>query len=156
MSIFGSILSSIFGTPAHAEGAPPASAPTSAPATAPASAPAGTAAPAPTSTAANAPTAAAPKAAAAPAAGAAKADVAAVLDKLTDEQDEDLEWRTSIVDLLKLLGLSSSLATRKELAKELGYTGDTKDSGKMNVWLHKQVMTKLAENGGVVPAELRD
>ena len=90
-------------------------------------------------------------------AGGAKAaavDVAAVLDDL--DSDEDLDWRKSIVDLMKLLKLDSSLTARKALAKELAYTGDMGDSAKMNVWLHKQVMTKLAENGGVVPADLRD
>ena len=154
MSIFGSILSSIFGTPAHAEGAPPA-----APAAPAASAPGAAPSAAPTKTAANETPAAKPAAAsAAGAPGATKmqaVDVAAVLDKLTDDQDEDLDWRKSIVDLLKLLGLSSSLATRKDLAKELGYTGDMKDSGTMNIWLHKQVMTKLADNGGKVPADLK-
>ena len=83
-------------------------------------------------------------------------DVAAVLDKLRVTTDEDLDWRVSIVDLMKLVKLDSSLKARKELAKELGYTGVMNDSAKMNVWLHKQVMTKLAENGGVVPSELRD
>jgi hypothetical protein len=84
----------------------------------------------------------------------APVDVAAVLDKLDEKSDEDLDWRVSIVDLMKLVKLDSSLKARKELAQELGYTGDTGDSAKMNVWLHKQVMTKLAENGGVVPKEL--
>ncbi|WP_294640677.1 DUF3597 family protein, partial [uncultured Aureimonas sp.] len=65
-------------------------------------------------------------------------------------------WRHSIVDLLKLLDLDSSLSARQELAKELGYTGDHNDSAAMNTWLHRQVMTKLAANGGTVPAELRD
>jgi len=66
-----------------------------------------------------------------------------------------LNWRTSIVDLLKLLGLDSSLAARKELASELHYTGSTEDSAAMNMWLHKQVMQKLAENGGKVPDDLK-
>ena len=64
---------------------------------------------------------------------------------------EKLEWRTSIVDLMKALDIDSSLAARKELSKELGYTGDTNDSASMNVWLHKQVMAKLMGSGGVVP-----
>lgn len=81
-------------------------------------------------------------------------DVAAVLDKLDDESDEDLDWRKSIVDLMKLLKLDSSLKARKALADELKYTGDKNDSATMNVWLHKQVMTKLAENGGIVPKDL--
>ena len=90
-------------------------------------------------------------------AGAAKptVDVAAVLDKLDETSDETLDWRVSIVDLMKLLKLDSSLKARKELATELKYTGDMGDSAGMNIWLHKQVMTKLAENGGVVPASLK-
>lgn len=85
-----------------------------------------------------------------------KVDVEAVLDKMDETSDEDLDWRVSIVDLMKLLKLDSSLKARKLLAQELKYTGDMGDSAKMNVWLHKQVMTKLAENGGIVPADLRD
>ena len=85
----------------------------------------------------------------------AKVDVAAVMDKLAEETDEDLDWRHSIVDLMKLLKLDSSLAARKQLAGELQYTGNTKDSATMNIWLHKQVMLKLAENGGKVPADLK-
>jgi hypothetical protein len=81
-------------------------------------------------------------------------DVEAVLTKMAAESKEKLDWRRSIVDLMKLLKLDSSLATRKELAKDLGYTGDTNDSAKMNIWLHKQVMQKLAANGGKVPADL--
>ena len=82
----------------------------------------------------------------------ANVDVTGVLDGLNT--GENLNWRTSIVDLMKLLGLDSSLEHRKELAHELGYGGDTSDSAAMNIWLHKQVMTKLAENGGKVPADL--
>ncbi|MFM7779926.1 MAG: DUF3597 domain-containing protein, partial [Alphaproteobacteria bacterium] len=67
---------------------------------------------------------------------------------------QKLNWRTSIVDLMKLLNLDSSLGARKELATELGYTGDMNDSATMNIWLHKQVMKKVAENGGTVPADL--
>ena len=81
-------------------------------------------------------------------------DVAAVLTGLAAQNKEKLDWRKSIVDLMKLLNLDSSLSARKELAKELGYTGDTGDSATMNVWLHKQVMQKLADNGGKVPADL--
>ena len=84
-----------------------------------------------------------------------KVDVEAVLTKLAAENKEKLDWRKSIVDLMKLLNLDSSLAARKELAKELGYTGDTNDSASMNIWLHKQVMQKLAANGGKVPADLK-
>ena len=82
-------------------------------------------------------------------------DVAAVLTKLADQNPEELDWRRSIVDLMKLLDLDSSVAARKQLAQELRYTGNMNDSASMNVWLHKQVMQKLAENGGKVPAELR-
>jgi hypothetical protein len=71
------------------------------------------------------------------------------------KKGQKLDWRKSIVDLMKLLDLDSSLSARKELAQELGYTGDMKDSARMNVWLHKQVMQKLAENGGKVPESLR-
>jgi len=81
-------------------------------------------------------------------------DVEAVLNDLASKSNEKLNWRTSIVDLMKLLKLDSSLSSRKELAKELGYTGSTDDSATMNIWLHKQVMKKLAENGGKVPADL--
>jgi hypothetical protein len=96
---------------------------------------------------------------AAPAGSAAKpmatVDVAANLDALAKASKEKFDWRKSIVDLMKLLKLDSSLGSRKELAKELGYTGDMNDSATMNVWLHKQVMTKLAANGGKVPDELK-
>jgi hypothetical protein len=81
-------------------------------------------------------------------------DVEVVLTKLADQNDEDLDWRRSIVDLMKLLNLDSSLAARKQLAQELHYTGNMNDTGPMNRWLHKQVMRKLAENGGKVPAEI--
>ena len=83
-------------------------------------------------------------------------DVAPILDKAVAAKKEKLEWRTSIVDLMKALGIDSSFSARKELAKELGYTGDTGDSASMNVWLHKQVMAKLAANGGKVPADLKN
>jgi hypothetical protein len=84
----------------------------------------------------------------------AQVDVAAVLTKRAEQSSEKLDWRKSIVDLMKLLNLDSSLAARKQLAQELHYTGDQNDSAAMNVWLHKQVMQKLAENGGKVPADL--
>ncbi|WP_025598488.1 DUF3597 domain-containing protein [Burkholderia sp. WSM2230] len=82
-------------------------------------------------------------------------DVEAVLTKMQESSGEKLNWRTSIVDLMKLLGLDSSLTARKELASELHYTGSTEDSAAMNIWLHKQVMQKLAENGGKVPDDLK-
>ena len=74
---------------------------------------------------------------------------------LAAKNKEKLDWRRSIVDLMKLLKLDSSLSARKELAKELNYTGDMDDSARMNVWLQKQVMVKLAENGGKVPDSLK-
>jgi len=83
-----------------------------------------------------------------------RVDVAAVLTKLAAQNKEKLDWRRSIVDLMKLLKLDSGLAARKELARELHYAGDMNDSASMNIWLHRQVMQKLAENGGKVPADL--
>jgi Domain of unknown function (DUF3597) len=91
----------------------------------------------------------------APAAQGAQVDVAGIMNKLASHSKEKLDWQRSIVDLMKLLNLDSSLATRKRLAQELHYSGDMNDSASMNVWLHKQVMIKLAENGGQVPKELR-
>lgn len=85
-----------------------------------------------------------------------KVDVEAVLTDLAAKAGQPLNWRTSIVDLMKLLHLDSSLSARKELAAELHYTGDTNDSATMNVWLHKQVIKKLEENGGKVPDDLKD
>lgn len=85
----------------------------------------------------------------------ASVDVAKILDGLEKQSGEHLNWHQSIVDLMKLLGLDSSLAHRQELARELQYKGDTSDSAAMNIWLHKQVMIKLAEHGGTVPDELR-
>jgi hypothetical protein len=107
------------------------------------------------------------KATAAPAGGGAAAggsaaaaagqtvDVAPILDKAVAAKKEKLEWRTSIVDLMKALDIDSSFNARKELAKELGYTGDSNDSASMNIWLHKQVMAKLAANGGKLPPEIK-
>ncbi|RAI60387.1 DUF3597 domain-containing protein [Roseicella frigidaeris] len=82
-------------------------------------------------------------------------DVAALLDGLAAKAPQKLDWKHSIVDLMKLLGLDSSLEARKELAQELHYDGSTSDSAAMNIWLHRQVMQKLAQNGGKVPEELR-
>jgi hypothetical protein len=140
MSIFGNIMSAIFGHSSSAAVATPASSPGAAPA-----APAPQSAPAPAQPAASAPAAA----------SAAPVDVTAIMDNLAVRSSEKLDWRRSIVDLMKLLNLDSSLAARKELAQELNFSGDTNDSASMNIWLHKQVMTKLAENGGKVPDELR-
>ncbi|MCJ2074265.1 DUF3597 domain-containing protein [Methylobacterium sp. E-016] len=83
-------------------------------------------------------------------------DVEAVLNGMAQKNSQTLNWRTSIVDLMKLLDLDSSLTARKQLADELHYTGDKDDSATMNVWLHKQVIKKLEENGGKVPADLKD
>ena len=135
MSIFGTILSKIF----------PSSHPAN---TAPADPAAAAAPPAADPTAA-------PDATAAPAAAAEPVDVEAVLSAMQANTSEQLNWRTSIVDLMKLLGLDSSLAARKELAGELHYTGDTNDSASMNIWLHKAVMEQLAANGGKVPDSLK-
>jgi len=139
MSLFGRILSKIFpaGHPAATTAAGETAA-TSAPPAKPA-APAG---PNPTGTA-----------------GAVKpmteVDVEAVLNDLAAKNPQKLNWRTSIVDLMRLVGLDSSLESRKALAQELHYTGDMNDSAAMNIWLHKQVMRKIAENGGKVPQELK-
>jgi 3-oxoacyl-ACP reductase-like protein len=129
MSIFGSILSKIF--PGSHPAVAANTAPTAAAPAAPAPAPAAAAAPEPV-------------------------DVEAVLNALATKNSQKLNWRTSIVDLMKLLDLDSSIGARQALAKELGYTGSTSDSAAMNIWLHKQVMNKLAANGGRVPADLKD
>ena len=81
-------------------------------------------------------------------------DVAGILDFMNDQRDQKLNWRTSIVDLMKLVGLESSLSERKELADELGYTGDKSDSASMNIWLHKQVLKKIVDNGGQLPSDM--
>lgn len=81
-------------------------------------------------------------------------DVTGYLDGLCAQSKEKLEWKVSIVDLMKLIGMDSSLAARKELAAELGYPNDTADSAKMNLWLHKQVMQQIAKNGGQLPDTL--
>ena len=131
----------------------PGSAPKPAPAPAQAQAPK-PAAPAPSAPAA--PQAQAQAQAQPQAAPMQQVDVEQILNDMQKSSGQQLNWRTSIVDLLKLLGLDSSLQARKELAAELHYTGDTGDSAAMNIWLHRQVMNKLAANGGKVPADLRD
>jgi hypothetical protein len=142
MSLLGTLVSKIlhpFSTEAQAAPAPTSGG--AAPSTPPAS---GTAAP-PSASGAS------------PAGGSGQSvDVAAVLSEMEAKSGQKLDWRHSIVDLMKLVGLDSSLTHRKQLAEELNYTGDTNDSATMNVWLHKQVMKKLAENGGQVPADLKD
>jgi hypothetical protein len=130
VSIFGSIMSKIF---RHSD--------------APAAQAASGTAPAPTAAAVGAPAQAA--------APSAPVDVEAVLNDLASKNPQTLDWRHSIVDLMKLLNLDSSFSARKELAVELHYSGDTNDSASMNIWLHKQVMLQLAENGGKVPESLK-
>ena len=85
---------------------------------------------------------------------ASQVDVAAILDRMASQSTQKLDWKHSIVDLMKLVGMDSSLDARRELAADLHYSGDTKDTATMNMWLHKEVMRKLAENGGRVPQEL--
>jgi hypothetical protein len=127
MSIFGKIMSAIFGTKADA-------------------APAGGGAAAGGGSSSGG---------SAPAAPIATVDVAPILDKAVAAKGEKLAWRTSIVDLMKALDIDSSFSARKDLAKELGYTGDSNDSASMNIWLHKQVMAKLAANGGKLPDDIK-
>ena len=133
MGMLSNIFHKIFPSSHPAVTQPTASAPA-----APSAAPAGSAAPA------------------TPATPMPEVDVEQVLNGMAQSAGQPLNWRTSIVDLLKLLSLDSSLQSRKELAGELGYTGDTNDSATMNIWLHRQVMNKLAANGGKVPADLKD
>jgi len=132
MSVLGNIMGAIFGHGSAQASASPTVAPAAPKAQASASPTAAPAAPKPQTV-----------------------DVAAIVDKAAASKGEKLAWRTSIVDLMKALGLDSSLAARKELAKELHYTGNINDSAAMNVWLHKQVMSKLAENGGKLPADIK-
>ena len=124
-----------------------------------------TAAPSSTQQTSSQPTQPAPAAAASQTAGASQTatattpppqavDVGAVLDGLAAKNPEKLDWKRSIVDLMKLVGMDSSLSARKQLASELHYSGDTNDSTSMNIWLHKEVLKKLAANGGKVPQEL--
>jgi Domain of unknown function (DUF3597) len=141
MGLFSNIMSKIFGGSTTAAPAPPSPAPAVTP----------TAASAPGNMAAPPPPTAIPPVAPPPV-----VDVTAILDGFAAKNPEKLDWRKSIVDLMKLVGLDSSLAARKELAAELHYPGDTGDSAKMNVWLHKEVIKKLAANGGTVPADLLD
>lgn len=146
MQLFNTLMSKIFGS----------SAPTSQTASSQA---AGVSAPIPPTPApgggSSTPAASAP-ASRAPAPASTPVDVNEVLNGLAAKNSEKLDWKKSIVDLMKLVGMDSSLTSRKELAKELGYTGDQSDSATMNIWLHKQVLKKLAENGGKVPQDLLD
>jgi hypothetical protein len=135
MSIFGKIKDAIFGNKAQARPNPQSAPPTAGRAPSAGTAPA-----------------AQPKPATAP----EPVDVEAVLKRMAADNKQQLNWQTSIVDLMKLLGMDSSLENRKELARELGYTGDTNDSASMNIWLHKRVMKELAAHGGKVPANMLD
>jgi hypothetical protein len=151
MGLFNNLMSKIFSHPAPAAGTGPqtaAAAPTTSAAQAVGATTQATGAPA-SSVVAEASTAQ-PAAAPTP----PVVDVAAVLNDMAKKNPEKLDWRKSIVDLMKLVGMDSSLTARKQLATELNYTGDMNDSASMNVWLHKQVLVKLAENGGKVPPEL--
>jgi hypothetical protein len=158
MSIFKDILNKLLGkakpaaTTSTASTTPTAGAPTSA-GTSAGTAP-GTAA----STGAGAAPAGAPgttgTAAAAQPTTLSGVDVEAIMDKLVQESGQTLNWRTSIVDAMKALGIDSSLEHRKELARELHYSGDTNDSAAMNIWLHKRLMQELASHGGKLPKEL--
>lgn len=156
MGVFDRIKNAIFGkaqaapVPGPASAAPQASAP---------------AAPSPTAATKSAPvtepaTGAPPPAQSSPAqsspAQASNADIEQILNAAVKKSGQKLDWRHSIVDLMKALGMDASLAERKELAAELGYSGDTGDSAKMNTFLHKALMKKLSENGGKVPADLLD
>lgn len=151
MGIFDKIKNAIWGE-AQAAPAPQAQAP------APGQASAPTASSAPSSTSSPQPAAKpAASATSSPAGGSSTpVDVAPILDAAVKKNGQKLDWRRSIVDLMKSLDLDSSLGARKELAKELNYTGDTNDSATMNMWLHKALMRKLAENGGKIPADLTD
>ena len=140
MSIFGNMVSAIFKSASPAAKAPPG---------APASAPPPDATKVPGTTESRGSTGAATTTPTLE-----RVDVAAVLTNLAAQNEEQLDWRRSIVDLMKLLNLDSSLASRKQLARELHYAGDMNDSASMNIWLHRQVMQKLAEHGGKVPADL--
>ena len=137
MSMFGTIMSKILGkTPASPAAAAPA---------APSAKTSGTTSAAPSVQASTSPSTPSGPA----------VDVAGVLDGLKQKATQELDWRHSIVDLMKLLSLDSSLAARKDLAKELHYEGDTSNSASMNIWLHKQIMVNLAANGGKLPDELK-
>jgi len=181
MGMFTNLMSKIFGhaTAAPSSGATPASPAVASPTTTVASAPASPTTPAASGTSSSPGAAPTPPAVASPtktvgtatpsgattptasatsssppAAPAQAVDVTAILDDLAAKNPEKLDWRKSIVDLMKLVGIDSSLSARKQLAAELHYSGDEKDSATMNIWLHKEVIKKIAENGGKVPQEL--
>lgn len=149
MGIFDKIKHAIWGEAKAAELAP-APATTSAASPAPSTPAAQTSSPSTVAPAATSP------AQASPAAPTATVDIAPILDAAVKKSGQKLDWKHSIVDLMKALGMDASLSERKELAQELGYAGDTGDSAKMNMFLHKALMKKLSENGGKVPADLLD
>ena len=149
MSIFGKLVSAIFGS-SHAAEPAPTPAPTSWSPSAPK--PGSPAAPAYPAAPTSSPTAGAPAATGKPM---SRAELEELIKKTASTQQEELHWQESIVDLMKLFKLDSGLGARKELAKELGYTGALDGSAEMNVWLHRQVMIKLAETGGSVPEKLK-
>ena len=139
MSIFGNIVSAIFGhSSAHTT--------TSATGSSPSASPSASSSAPPIAPTAGGPAAAKPM---------TRAEVEAMIKKLADAQREKYNWRESIVDLMKLLKLDSSLGARKQLAQELGYKGALDGSAEMNIWLHQQVMTRLAETGGKAPEDLK-
>ena len=149
MSVFGNIMSKIFGHASSAATPTGGAAPTQAGAASTPSASVGSANPASASGGQSS------AAGSGQAAAKQSVDVAAVLDGLASKNSQKLDWKHSIVDMMKLLDMDSSLSARKELASELHYSGDTNDSAAMNIWLHKQVMQKLAENGGKVPEDMK-
>ncbi|MBB3656596.1 3-oxoacyl-ACP reductase-like protein [Rhizobium sp. BK650] len=150
MSVFDRIKQAIFGKAQAAPVSQPASA-------APQAAPAPAAGAKPTSSqAAPAALVTEPATGAPPPAETRPADIEQILNAAVKKSGQKLDWRHSIVDLMKALGMDASLAERKELAAELGYSGDSNDSAKMNIFLHKALMKKLSENGGKVPADLLD
>ena len=136
MGMFATLMSKVFGH--KAPEAPAAAAPAPTPAAPAQSTPIAVAAPA-------APPAPVPL---------AQVDVTAILDGMAAKSGEDLDWKKSIVDLMKCVGMDSSFKARQELAKDLNYTGDMHDSASMNIWLHKEVLTRFAANGGKLPANL--
>jgi hypothetical protein len=148
MGVFDKIKHAIFG---EAKAAEPVAA--GAPKTQPAQAPVSPSA-APSPAPAASPAQSKPASTTAPAT--ATVDIVPILDAAVKKSGQKLDWRHSIVDLMKAVGMDASMAERKELATELGYTGDSGDSAKMNMWLHKALMKRLSENGGKVPADLLD
>lgn len=146
MGIFDSIKNAILGTHPHSVGAAVTSQPQASPTASPPRAAATSGSPSPQPSGTQAPS---------QASAAEPVDIEAVLNERATQKHERLNWQTSIVDLMKLVDLDPSFENRKTLAKELGYTGNPQDSASMNIWLHKEVMQKLAASGGKVPDSLR-